>query len=233
MSSDASLSALASRLGHAFSDPRLLEQALTHRSCGARNNERLEFLGDAIIGMVIGEALYELRAGDDEGALSRLRASLVRERTLAGIARRLDIGSALRLGEGERKSGGWRRQSVLADALEAVAGAIYLDAGFAAVRAACRQWFAPELADLPDAESLKDAKTRLQEWLQARGRPVPVYSLEAESGPPHERVFEARVRVGDGSTQASASGSSRRAAEQSAAASLLARLAQADDKDEA
>lgn len=219
---------LPQRIGYRFSDDSLLVQAVTHRSCGGANNERLEFLGDAVIGLVIGEVLFELCPREDEGALSRLRASLVRERTLAAIAKQLELGAALRLGEGERKSGGWRRQSVLADTLEAVAGAIYLDGGFDAARRVCRQWFAAQLADLPDAESLKDAKTRLQEWLQARGRPIPVYALEREEGPAHKRSFEASVLLPDTKDRAVAEGGSRRSAEQSAAAKLLTRLTEGE-----
>jgi ribonuclease-3 len=145
---------LQSALGYVFRDPVLLEQALTHRSYSSANNERLEFLGDALLSAVVADTLYHQRARAEEGALSRLRASLVREETLALLARRLELGEWLRLGEGELKSGGWRRDSVLADALEAIFGAVYLDGGFSAVQACCLKLLAPELAQLPDPETL-------------------------------------------------------------------------------
>lgn len=215
---------LAERLGHAFHDPSILVRALTHRSYSADNNERLEFLGDALIGVLIAESLFREHPRAGEGALSRLRSSLVRERSLAVIARRLDLGERLRLGEGELKSGGWRRDSVLADALEAVVAAVYLDGGYEVARRVCRELFAPELASLPDAESLKDPKTRLQEWLQGRGRPLPHYEVLTESGPAHRRYFLVRANLTDDGELTEASGSSRRAAEQQAALILLQRL---------
>ncbi|HEX4871237.1 MAG TPA: ribonuclease III [Nevskiaceae bacterium] len=215
---------LAEALGHVFQDPAWLRRALTHRSHAADNNERLEFLGDALLNFVIAEALFERRPGAEEGELSRLRASLVREPALAGLARDLALGELLQLGEGERKSGGWRRDSTLADAFEALIGAIYRDAGFEAARAACLRCFAPLLEHLPDAESLKDAKTRLQEWLQARARPRPRYEVVAESGPPHARAFEVLCALEDAPVEARASGSSRRIAEQRAAETLLQEL---------
>lgn len=219
---------LAGRLGHTFRDPSVLLRALTHRSYSGDNNERLEFLGDALIGVLIAEALFREHPRAGEGALSRLRSSLVRERSLAVIARRLDLGDRLRLGEGELKSGGWRRDSVLADALEAVIAAVYLDGGFDAAGRVCRELFAAELANLPDAESLKDPKTRLQEWLQGRGRPLPQYEVLSESGPAHRRYFLVRARLADDGDSTEASGSSRRAAEQQAALILLTRLTGAD-----
>lgn len=166
-------------------------------------------------------ALFEARPRAGEGDLSRLRASLVRERSLAAIARRLQLGEYLRLGEGELKSGGWRRDSVLADAVEALVAAIYLDGGFEAAQQACRGLFAEELASLPDAETLKDPKTRLQEWLQARSRPLPQYTVLAESGPAHRRHFRVRASLVDEPRATEASGSSRRSAEQQAASDLL------------
>ncbi len=219
---------LARRLGHEFADPSLLVRALTHRSFTADNNERLEFLGDALISVVIAELLFRQRPKESEGALSRLRSSLVRERALAGVARRLDLGEALLIGEGERKSGGWRRDSVLADALEAVIAAVYLDSGFGQVSKVCHALFAPELENLPDAESLKDAKTRLQEWLQARNRPLPLYEVISESGPAHRRSFSVRATVADTDGEALATAASRRTAEQQAARVLLAQLTDAD-----
>lgn len=203
----------------------MLTQALTHRSVSAVNNERLEFLGDGLINAVIGAELYALRPKEDEGALSRLRASLVREETLAGLSRALQIGDALRLGESELKSGGYTRDSILADALEAVIGAIYLDAGFEAARAACLQLYSPLLAHLPDPESLKDSKTRLQEWLQGRSRPIPRYEVLSESGPAHARRFRVCCTLTDvADMQTEAEGSSRRGAEQDAAQKMFQRL---------
>jgi len=211
-------------LGHEFREPEHLERALTHRSRTARNNERLEFLGDALLSFVIGEALYRLRPNAEEGALSRLRASLVREESLAALARSLSLGDYLQLGEGELRSGGWRRDSVLADALEAVLGAVHLDAGFETASAVCLGLFTNQLASLPDPEALKDAKTRLQEWLQARSRPLPRYEVLEESGPPHKRQFLVRCALQDGEDEVQARGSSRRVAEQSAAQAMLDRL---------
>ncbi|TAM11432.1 MAG: ribonuclease III [Nevskiaceae bacterium] len=214
---------VAAQLGHDFSDPRLLQRACTHRSFGADNNERLEFLGDALIGLVVAAALHEARPQTHEGGLSRLRASLVCEASLAKLAKKLALGDALRLGEGELKSGGFRRDSILSDALEAVFGAIYLDGGFDAARRACLGLFDTLLHELPDARSLKDPKTRLQELLQARGEPVPGYEVVGESGPPHARCFAVVCRLADG-MQCEADGSSRRKAEQEAAAYMLTKL---------
>lgn len=215
---------LAVKLGREFRDPALLARALTHRSLSGNNNERLEFLGDALIGFFIADALYAQRPRAEEGDLSRWRSSVVRERSLAAIARRLGLGDHLRLGEGELKSGGWRRDSVLADAVEAVVAAVYLDGGFEAAQHTCRTLFAPDLADLPDAETLKDPKTRLQEWLQGRSRPLPVYEVLEESGPAHRRYFLVRASLTDEDRASEASGSSRRIAEQQAASALLESL---------
>ncbi|THD02901.1 ribonuclease III [Panacagrimonas perspica] len=215
---------MATKLGREFRDPALLARALTHRSFSGVNNERLEFLGDALIGFFIADALYVQRPRAEEGDLSRWRSSLVRERSLATIARRLGLGDHLRLGEGELKSGGWRRDSVLADAVEAVVAAVYLDGGFEAATQTCRTLFAQDLADLPDAETLKDPKTRLQEWLQGRSRPLPVYEVLEESGPAHRRYFLVRASLTDEDRASDASGSSRRIAEQQAASALLESL---------
>jgi ribonuclease-3 len=218
------LGQLQHRLGYEFREPRHLQQALTHRSVGHLNNERLEFLGDALVNFVIAESLYRVRSDAEEGALSRLRASLVREETLAMLARKLQLSEVLTLGESELKSGGYRRDSILADAFEAILGAVYLDGGFDAARAVCDRLFAALLVDLPDADSLKDSKTRLQEWLQAQGRPLPRYEVIDESGPPHKRRFQVRATLADGSQTAEAAGSSRRSAEQDAARQLLQTL---------
>lgn len=231
------LDTLQRRLDYVFADPALLVLAMTHRSASHRNNERLEFLGDGLLNFVIGEALYQCKPRDEEGALSRLRASLVREASLASVARSLNLGDCIHFGESEQKSGGFRRDSILADALEALFAAIYLDRGFASAQAVILRVFQAMLDDLPDPEQLKDAKTRLQEWLQARGRPLPVYRILSESGPPHARRFqvvcalaeEAETAEPPAEIQAQAQGSSRRVAEQRAAESLLQRLEAASD----
>lgn len=218
------LARLERRFAYRFRDDALLQQALTHRSASPLNNERLEFLGDGLVNFVIAEALFRCQPKAEEGALSRLRASLVREQTLAQLARELELSEVLILGESELKSGGYRRDSILADAFEAILGAIYLDGGFDAAKQSCEQLFAELLTDLPDADSLKDAKTRLQEWLQARARPLPRYEVIEESGPPHKRNFFVRASLADAEHSADAQGSSRRTAEQDAAQKLLAAL---------
>ncbi|MBS7458614.1 ribonuclease III [Coralloluteibacterium stylophorae] len=209
--------------GHAFSDAGLIEQALTHRSAAGRHNERLEFLGDALLNMIIAEALFARWPRADEGAMTRARAQLVREATLATLARGMDVGARLALGPGEMKSGGHRRDSILADALEAIIAAIYLDAGFDTCRRVVLDWYAPLLAELVVGKVEKDAKTRLQEWLQGRGRPLPVYSLVDAVGDEHDKVFHVLCELADPPDSAPGQGSSRRAAEQAAAAVLLAR----------
>lgn len=211
-------------LGHGFSDPGLLAQALTHRSAGAPHNERLEFLGDALLGMFIAEVLFARWPKADEGALTRARAQLVRESTLAQVARRMDLGARLRLGPGEMKSGGQRRESILSDALEAVIAAIYLDAGFDACRRVVLGWFGPELDSLEVGKVGKDAKTRLQEWLQARQHPRPSYELLEERGEDHDKTFRVRCSLVQPLVAAEGEGGSRRAAEQQAAAAALAQI---------
>ncbi|MGO1541363.1 MAG: ribonuclease III [Luteimonas sp.] len=210
--------------GHRFADQGLLARALTHRSAGAPHNERLEFLGDALLGMIAAEALFGRWPKADEGAMTRARAELVRESTLARIARRLDLGPKLMLGPGEMKSGGHRRDSILSDALEAVIAAIYLDAGLDACRDAVLHWLEPELEALAVGKVGKDPKTRLQEWLQARQHPLPGYELLGESGSDHEKVFRVRCSVSEPEAVAEGEGSSRRAAEQQAAEKVLAAL---------
>ncbi len=211
--------------GHAFADPGLLQQALTHRSAGSPHNERLEFLGDAVLGTIVAEALYARWPSADEGALTRARAELVRESALAELARRLDVGAQLVLGPGEMKSGGHRRDSILSDALEAVIGAIYLDAGFEACRRAVLPWFEAAVEAVPASKVGKDAKTRLQEWLQARQRPLPQYELLSEAGEEHARTFLVRVRLVEPPLSAEGEGASRRAAEQQAAEAVLGQIA--------
>jgi ribonuclease III len=210
--------------GHVFRDAGLLTQALTHRSAGAPHNERLEFLGDALVGLIVAEALYLRWPKADEGAMTRARAELVRESALAQIARDLELGTRLTLGPGEMKSGGHRRDSILSDALEALAGAIYLDAGFDACRDAVLPWFEPSIAELPVGKVGKDPKTRLQEWLQARQRPLPAYELLSESGDEHAKLFHMRCRLEDPALETEGEGGSRRAAEQQAAEAALARI---------
>ena len=214
------------RIGHRFASAPLLAQALTHRSAGTPHNERLEFLGDALVNLVVAEALYLRWPRADEGALTRARAELVRESALAGIARSLELGPRLLLGPGEMKTGGHRRDSILADALEALVAAIYLDAGFEACRAVVLPWFAPLIAALPPPNKVgKDAKTRLQEWLQARQRQLPQYELLSEAGEEHARTFLVRVRLVEPPLSAEGEGASRRAAEQQAAEAVLEQIA--------
>ena len=214
-------------IAHAFRDSDLLAQALTHRSAGQPHNERLEFLGDAIVNLLAAAALYAAWPRADEGALTRARTELVRESALAGIARTLELGPLLRMGPGEMKSGGHRRDSILADAVEAVVGAIYLDAGLDACRQVAMPWFAPLIATLPPPNKIgKDATTALQEWLQARARALPAYELLAESGEEHARHFEVACRIASPAMETRGEGTSRRAAEQQAAAAMLARLEQ-------
>lgn len=210
--------------GYAFGDAGLLRQALTHRSAGAPHNERLEFLGDALIGLFVAEALYARWPKADEGVLTRARSELVRESSLAAIARGMDLGGALILGPGEMKSGGHRRDSILSDTLEALVGAIYLDGGYQACRQAVIAWFAQAIDELPAGKVEKDAKTRLQEWLQARQRSLPVYEWVSESGDDHAKVFQVRCRLSDADLAAEGEGGSRRAAEQMAAEGVLQAL---------
>ena len=189
---------MAERFGHRFGDPALRDQALRHRSAGAPHNERLEFLGDALVNLVVAEALYARFPTADEGGLTRARAELVRESALARIARELDLGPLLRLGPGEMKTGGHRRDSILADAVEALVAAIYLDTGFEGCRAVVMPWFEPLLDALPPPHQLgKDAKTRLQEWLQGRQKPLPAYALLAEEGEDHARRFRVECVLAD------------------------------------
>jgi len=212
-------------IGHPFNDPGLLQQALTHRSAGTPNNERLEFLGDSIVNMVVAQALYERWPKADEGALTRARAELVREGALAVIARELHLGERLILGPGEMKTGGHRRDSILADALEAVVAAIYLDAGFATCRTVVLPWFTASMQALPaTGKPEKDPKTRLQEWLQARQKALPLYELVSESGDDHAKTFRVRCGVTDPAVSTEGEGASRRLAEQQAAAAALEQL---------
>lgn len=212
---------LQERLGCDFSDPALLERALTHRSHGPDNNERLEYLGDAVLSFVVAEMLFRRFPSADEGELSRFRASLVSGEALAAIAAENGVGAHLRLGDGEMKSGGHRRATILADALEALFGAIYLDRGLEVARGAAERLFRDALAALPAAAELKDPKTRLQEWLQGRGLALPIYLVLEVTGEPHDQRFRVRCEVGDLGLAAEADGNSRRRAEQEAAQGIL------------
>jgi ribonuclease-3 len=210
--------------GHAFRNPELLRQALRHRSAGAPHNERMEFLGDALVNLIVAETLHSRWPKADEGALTRARASLVRESSLAAIARQLGLGEKIELGPGEMKSGGHRRDSILADSLEAVVAAIHLDGGFEACRDRVLPWFEPMLDELPVGKVEKDFKTRLQEWLQGRQLDRPEYVLISSSGEEHARVFRVRCNIAEPVLSAEAEGSSLRAAEQAAAGLVLAQI---------
>ena len=205
------------KLDYAFRHPDLLRQALTHRSFGTPHNERMEFVGDAVLNCVVGIALYERFPALPEGDLSRVRAGLVNGETLARVARQLGLGAAIFLGEGEVKNGGAERSSILADALEALFGAVYLDGGFDAARNVIVTCYANVLRDVDPGALGKDPKTSLQEWLQARRWPVPEYVVTATSGEPHEQRFTVECRIPRLNIVASGEGSSRRAAEQAAA----------------
>ncbi|KAA0011462.1 ribonuclease III [Billgrantia pellis] len=219
-----SLTAFSRRIGHTFRDNALLELAMTHRSYGGQNNERLEFLGDSIVNFVIAEALYERFPQAREGQLSRLRARLVRGQTLAELAREMAFGECLRLGSGEMKSGGHRRDSILADAVEAVLGAIYLDAGMDVARARVLAWYAERLASIDLQDTQKDPKTRLQEFLQSRQSPLPRYEVVTVEGEAHDQTFTVECHVELLDSHTLGTGSSRRHAEQQAAELALARL---------
>lgn len=215
---------MAEALGYRFADPALLGDALTHRSAGAVNNERLEFLGDALLNTIIAIELFNRHPEAPEGELSRLRAALVRGETLAGIGRELGIGEALRLGEGERKSGGQRRASIVADAVEALIGAVFLDSDFETVRGLVVRLYASRLDDLPSADELKDPKTRLQEYLQQRRRTPPDYEVVEVGGADHARRFTVRCRIEGLGIECTATDTSRRKAEQQAASACLDEL---------
>lgn len=211
-------------LGYQFSQPEILRQALTHRSHSSPHNERLEFLGDSVLDCVIAKLLYENFPSQKEGELSRLRASLVRQETLAAIAADLALGEVLRLGEGELKSGGFRRPSILADALEAVFGAIFLEAGYAVAEEVIGKLYRVRIGQIDPRNSGKDAKTSLQEWLQARHLPIPQYALLKTEGEGHMQQFEVSCSVPSHDLNVVGTGASRRAAEQQAARGAMERL---------
>lgn len=212
---------LQERLGCTIADPGLLARALTHRSTGPDNNERLEYLGDAVLSFVVAETLFHRFPDASEGELSRYRASLVSGEALAALAAGIGLGEQLRLGDGELKSGGQRRATILADGLEAIFGAIYLDRGLDAARGVAGRLFRQALTALPGASELKDPKTRLQEWLQGRGFALPSYTVLEVSGEPHDQRFRVRCDIGELGVVAEADGSSRRRAEQEAAERIL------------
>jgi ribonuclease-3 len=221
MATPDALAALQIRLGHAFREARLLQQALTHRSFSSDHNERLEFLGDSVLNLAVADILFEQLSTLPEGDLSRVRANLVKQDTLHNLALDMGLSACIRLGEGELRSGGARRASILADALEALIGAVYLDGGYAAAQGLVRRLFG-QLEIRPDMQAAaKDAKTELQEWLQARKIPLPRYTVIATSGAAHRQTFEVACEVSELRQYGRGSGSSRRAAEQAAAAALL------------
>jgi ribonuclease-3 len=220
------LDSLQEQLGHRFRDPRLLLQALTHRSHSTPHNERLEFLGDGVLNCIVAAELYTRFPGLKEGELSRLRASLVREERLHEIAAGLALGDDLRLGEGELKSGGFRRPSILADGLEALIGAVFLDGGFESARDVVLRLYRPLIESVgPDAVE-KDPKTQLQEWLQSRRYALPQYSVVATRGAAHEQRFEVECLVRELDLRTVGTGTSRRLAEQEAARAAYDQLQQ-------
>lgn len=219
-----SISRLLAKLGYSFENETLLQTALTHRSQGTPHNERLEFLGDGILNFVVAALLFERFPDLQEGDLSRLRAHMVRQDTLHKLADSLELGNELRLGEGEMKSGGSRRPSILADALEALFGAIYLDGGFERAQETIIRLYAPILTELHPGEVMKDAKTRLQEWLQGRRKPLPQYQLVETIGAAHDQRFQVACVIDNPALRTSGVGTSRRLAEQAAAEEALKAL---------
>lgn len=217
---------LVDTFGYSCRDITLFETALTHRSVGNPHNERLEYLGDAVLNCVTASLLYKTFADAPEGELSRYRATLVSGESLAAIAAQFQVGERLRLGAGELKSGGFRRKSILADALEALLGAIYLDGGFDAAATVIERIFAERLLQLPSAAQLKDPKTRLQEALQARAVPLPEYTVESIAGEPHAQHFTMRCEIPTLALKSVGEGSSRRIAEQMAAQHVMEQLTQ-------
>jgi ribonuclease III len=222
------LARLCSRLGYQFSNTELLKQALTHRSASIVNNERLEFLGDAVLDLVVGEELYLRFPEATEGELTRLRSLLVNGKTLAKLAEELEIGSCLVLGPGELKTGGNHRESILADALEAILGAVFLESGLDACRHRTRAWLASRLDKITLDVDERDSKTRLQEWLQGRGLPLPVYEVIATEGEPHDQILTISCTLAKIDNPFVAKASSRKKAEKKAAQLALAYLLDSD-----
>ncbi len=215
---------ISKTLNYEFHDSLLLDRALTHRSSSSINNERLEYLGDAVLGFVIADILFSERNSANEGELSRLRSALVNKNTLALIAKRIHIEDYLNLGAGEKKSGGFRRASILADTLEAIFGAIYLDGGFDSIKTVIKNVFSEIILDLPDVNELKDPKTRLQEFLLKKNNELPVYKTRKIEGKEHKRIFHVVCNIETLNMFAEGSGSSRRDAEQEAAAEILLKI---------
>jgi ribonuclease-3 len=220
----AELAALQQRLGHRFVNPRLVERALTHRSFSADHNERLEFLGDSVLGLAVSSLLFEKLGQLPEGDLSRVRANLVKQDSLAQIATRLGLSGCLRLGDGEKRSGGNKRPSILADALEALIGAVYLDAGFETAHALVQRLYADVEWHAQMGALGKDPKTELQEWLQGRKMKLPDYRVVATLGEAHRQTFDVECAVPEAGLSERGLGASRRAAEQAAAAAMLLQL---------
>mgnify|MGYP000037575003 FL=1 len=218
------LEALQDQIGYRFQEIGRLQEAMTHRSAGAQHNERLEFLGDSVLNFVIAYEVFRRRPRDSEGALSRLRANLVNRSSLAAIARDIGLGSHLRLGGGELKSGGHRRDSILADAMEAVFGAVYLDSGFDTAARVITGLYRPRLDSLPEEVVLKDPKTRLQEALQSTRRPLPSYQVLDVRGRAHHQQFRVECRLSDTDQATVGEAGSRRQAEQRAAAAMLVEI---------
>lgn len=217
------LAKLCQKLGYQFNDLDLLETALSHRSIGKKNNERLEFLGDSVIGYVIAEELYRRFNDENEGNLSRYRSLLVKGDTLASIARQLEVGNYLKLGGGELKSGGFRRASILADAMEAIIGAITLDSDIEQARRCILSWYQSRLENIKTLD-LKDPKTRLQEYLQARKLDLPEYKVISVNGLEHAQIFQVDCCIKELNLTITAEGSSRRAAEQKSAELMLEKV---------
>jgi ribonuclease-3 len=212
--------ALQRTIGYQFQEPALLVRALTHRSFGADNNERLEFIGDGLVNAVVAELLYSHYPDLDEGSLSRLRSKLVSKEGLATLAERFELGSLVLLGTGERKSGGRHRASIMANTVEALAGGMLVEAGFGAASGIVASWFITDVTSL-DIHTTRDAKTRLQEWLQGKGYPLPVYEVIAISGDDHNQVFDVACSCKAANTRQVGTASSRKKAEQKAAAAML------------
>jgi ribonuclease-3 len=225
---DSRLEALQRQLGHRFADPAQLQRALTHRSWGSEHNERLEFLGDAVLSLAVSELLYERFAGSDEGDLTRVRAHLVREDSLHRAALTLGLPDLMRLSEGEARGGGAQRPSILADAVEALIGAVFLDGGYERARGMVENLFGDVIRATEADSWSKDAKTELQEWLQARRIAVPAYRITATHGQAHAQTFEVECHVSALGLRELGQGKSRRAAEQEAARRMVAALKASD-----
>jgi ribonuclease-3 len=220
------LEQLSKTIGYVFSDVTIFDKALTHRSAGGINNERMEFLGDSILGFIIADTLYNSLGKADEGDMSRLRSTLVKGETLAEIAKDIDLGNYIQLGPGELRSGGHTRTSILADTLEAVVAAVYLDGGLDSARQVITNLFKSRIDEVAAKKSLKDPKTRLQEYLQAKHLKLPIYTVLEVTGEQHNQHFIVKCDVDDLNKQAIADGSSRRKAEQKAAENILNGLEQ-------